>query len=102
MIQKCRITEKNVRRREIPDICIFRAYRHDIFNYVLRSTIAFGFSLRYALTKLTPNLSGDSTLSGLVEAEHVAKTADGRYVLTEDGQMIAKGALDIYPELQQS
>lgn len=35
----------------------------------------------------------------LVEAEHVSKI-NGRYYLTEDGIYIAKGALELYPELK--
>lgn len=44
------------------------------------------------------NMTKDKTLSELVKAEHIAKTKDGRYYLTKDGQMIAKGAIEIYPE----
>lgn len=41
-------------------------------------------------------------LSELVEAEHVATTKEGKkYHLTNDGQTIAKGALRLYPELQE-
>ncbi len=43
----------------------------------------------------------DSILSDLVDAEYVAKTRDKKFYLTEDGQMIAKGSLEIYPELNQ-
>jgi hypothetical protein len=44
---------------------------------------------------------GDSKLKSLVEAEHIARTSDGRYYLTADGQMIARGALKLYPELRE-
>lgn len=47
------------------------------------------------------NLSEDRKLRELVEAEHITKTLDGGYYLTPDGQMIAKGALDLYPELRE-
>jgi len=43
----------------------------------------------------------DSILKELVEAEHVSKTNDGRFYLTVDGGFIAKGALKLYPELQE-
>ncbi|MGH9876526.1 MAG: hypothetical protein ACRD5H_02730 [Nitrososphaerales archaeon] len=42
----------------------------------------------------------DMKLKELVEAEHIAKTPNGRYYLTSDGQMIGKGALELYPELK--
>ena len=45
-------------------------------------------------------LTEDQILKELVEAEHVAKTTDGRYYLTADGQFIAIGALKLYPELK--
>jgi predicted transcriptional regulator len=45
----------------------------------------------------------EPALLRLVEAEHVnkAKGEAKRYYLTNDGQMIAKGALQLYPELQE-
>ncbi|MGH2613226.1 MAG: hypothetical protein ACRDFB_09310 [Rhabdochlamydiaceae bacterium] len=42
----------------------------------------------------------DSILHDLVDAEHIGKTKDGKYYLTSDGRYIAKGALELYPELQ--
>ncbi|MFQ6135013.1 MAG: hypothetical protein ACE5KU_04275 [Nitrososphaerales archaeon] len=45
------------------------------------------------------SITEDRTLAELVEAEHIAKTRDERYYLTEDGQMIAEGATEIYSEL---
>lgn len=39
-------------------------------------------------------------LQELIEVEHVAKTKNARYYLTSDGQIIAKGALKLYPELK--
>lgn len=46
------------------------------------------------------SLSEDKILHELVMAEHVEKTPDGKYYLSIDGQYIAKGALKLYPELQ--
>jgi hypothetical protein len=40
-------------------------------------------------------------LARLVNAKPVGKAADGKYYLTANGQMIAKGALSLYPELQE-
>lgn len=42
----------------------------------------------------------DNILQELVDAEHVGKTKDHAYYLTSDGKYIAKGALELYPELQ--
>jgi len=46
------------------------------------------------------SIPGDTKLRELIEAEHVAETAGGRYYLTSDGQMIARGAVELYPELK--
>jgi predicted transcriptional regulator len=43
----------------------------------------------------------DKILSELIEAEFVTKTNKGRFHLTSDGKMIAKGALKLYPELRE-
>jgi len=43
----------------------------------------------------------DKILSELIEAEFVTKTNKGRFHLTPDGKMIAKGALKLYPELRE-
>lgn len=47
------------------------------------------------------SISEDTILQDLLEAEHVGKTKDGKYYLTSDGKYIAKGALELYPELQK-
>lgn len=46
------------------------------------------------------NLPENSTLQKLVGAEHIGKTDNDRYYLTSDGKYIAKGALKLYPELE--
>ena len=40
-------------------------------------------------------------LSKLLEAEHVIQTGTSKFYLSKDAQMIAKGALSTYPELQE-
>jgi predicted transcriptional regulator len=47
------------------------------------------------------SISEDIMLQDLFKAKYVAKTKDGRYYLTSDGKYIAKGALELYPELQK-
>lgn len=42
----------------------------------------------------------DKVVIELIEAEHIAKSEEGKYYLTSVGQMIAKGALKLYPELK--
>lgn len=49
--------------------------------------------------KSAVNISKDKIVEELIKAEHLAKTNDGRYYLTEDGIMIARGAIKLYPEL---
>ena len=46
------------------------------------------------------SLPENSIIQELVSAEHVGKTSDGKYYLTSDGRYIAKGALKLYPELE--
>lgn len=40
-------------------------------------------------------------LAKLIEAEHILRTDDRKYYLTTDAQLIAKGALSIYPKLNR-
>ena len=42
----------------------------------------------------------DHTVKKLLDAEYIHQTSDGMYCLTEDGKMIAIGALELYPEIQ--
>lgn len=49
--------------------------------------------------KLAVPMQKDSILEGLIEAEYIAEQ-DGKYYLTQIGQMVAKGALKLYPELK--
>lgn len=46
------------------------------------------------------SIPGGKILDELVEAEHVGKVGN-RFCLTEDGSYIAKGALELYPELEK-
>jgi hypothetical protein len=46
-------------------------------------------------------ITQDKVLRELIDAEHVAVTYDGLCYLTEDGKMIAEGALKLYPELER-
>lgn len=46
------------------------------------------------------NITEDNVLRELVDAEHVGKTKKHTYYLTSDGKYIAKGALELYPELK--
>ncbi len=56
---------------------------------------------RGAVSKKTATwMAASEALNRLAEAEHVIKTGD-RFYLTKDAQMIAKGALSLYPELQE-
>ncbi len=42
----------------------------------------------------------DSTVQRLIDAEYVMPIHDDKYYLTEDGQTIAIGALELYPEIK--
>lgn len=44
-------------------------------------------------------LSECKMIEELVEAEHIGKIGN-KFYLTEDGRYIAKGALELYPELE--
>lgn len=58
--------------------------------------------MRSALNeKLAISISENKILQELVEAEFVSKTSDGRFYLTSDGVMTAKGAIELYPELKE-
>ncbi len=43
----------------------------------------------------------DTILRELLEMEYVTKTKSSSYYLTSDGIMVAKGALQLYPELKE-
>ena len=43
----------------------------------------------------------DKILNQLIVSEFIAKTSNGRFYLTTDGKMVAKGALKLYPELKE-
>ena len=45
-------------------------------------------------------MSPDRTLEKLIDSEYVLQTDDGLYCLTEDGRVIAAGALELYPEIR--
>ncbi len=45
-------------------------------------------------------MAKSEALNRLIEAEHVIKTGE-KFYLTKDAQVIAKGALSLYPELQE-
>ncbi len=59
-------------------------------------------SIRDAVsTNSAVSMPEDAVLKELIGAEHVIKTKDHRYHLSEDGAVIARGALELYPEIRK-
>ena len=90
----------------------FASYPQNIQNLIIKTTyyptpsreeeILVHLLLKDALTRSSAiTLPEDSILHELKDAEHIGKTKDGKYYLTSDGKYIAKGALELYPELQK-
>ena len=59
-------------------------------------------SIRNAVSENSAiSMPEDTILKKLVDAEHVIKTEDHQYYLSEDGAMISGGALELYPEIKK-
>lgn len=86
----------------LPDNIQNLLIRNAYFPTVSREEeILVHFHLKNAITpEKAIDIPEDHILSELIDAEYVAKTSDKKFYLTQDGQMIAKGALEIYPELK--
>jgi hypothetical protein len=57
--------------------------------------------IRHAIDdKSSVSIPEDKILHGLQEAGYVSKK-DGKFYLTDDGVVVAKGAMELYPELKE-
>lgn len=67
-----------------------------------KETTLFHLLLRKAASKKSAiALPEASELKELVQGEQIVKTKNGKFYLTEEGKIIAFGALKLYPELTQ-